>query len=183
MAVELDLSAAEIGRVERVETLVVVFPGILLRQQKRLCSPAVLVDGGQIETGVQSVAAATGEHYPMTVHVPVVIAVGVVAVYLGERARLSGLQVHQPLVALAVPDREIAIVDKREEHPLAIVAGARPGEALAHTDGIEQGIDLVAVTARSGVEGKAAEVVLLVLIVVGVFHLFAGHVINGLAIG
>ena len=110
MAVELDLSAAEIGRVERVEALVVVFPGILLGQQEGLSAPTVLINGGQIEAGVQSVAAAAGEHYPMTVHVPVVIAVGVVAVYLGERARLAGLQVHQPLVALAVPDREITIV-------------------------------------------------------------------------
>ena len=70
----------KVGRVERVETLVVVFPGILLRQQERLGAPTVLVDGGQIEAGVQSVAAAAGEHYPMAVHVPVVIAVGVVAV-------------------------------------------------------------------------------------------------------
>ena len=85
MTVKLHLLAAEIGCIKRVKTLVIIFPRVLLRKQERLCSLTVLINGGQIETGMQSVAAAAGEYDPMTVHVPVVIAVGVVAVYLSER--------------------------------------------------------------------------------------------------
>ena len=181
--VEIYFRFGEIRRIKRVYRAIVIFPRIALWQQERLRGAALLVDRHEIETRVKAVAPAAGEHHPVGIDVPVVIAVGTVAVGLGQRARLTRLQVEQPLVALVVPHREIAIVLQGEKQVTAIVGGARPREALAHLHGIEERVDLVAEAARLCIEGNAAQVVLFFLEVGGVFALQTGHVVQPTAVG
>ena len=92
-----------------------------LRQHERLREPALLVNTGQIETAIQSIIPTTGEDYPMGIHVPVMIAVGLIAVDLLQLTRLTCMQVKQPLITLLMPYREIAIVQQGKHDVLPIV--------------------------------------------------------------
>ena len=183
MGVEVDLPLREVGGVKRVEALRVVLLRVALRQEEWLRESAAVVDLGQVEARVEPVVAAAGEDDPARVRRPVVIAVGLVAVHLRQLAGLARAEVEQPLLALVVPDGEVAVVGEGEQEPSAVVAGAGPGEALAHLDGVEHGVDRRAEAGSLGVEGDAAEVVLLVLEMRRILLLAAGHVVERAAVG
>ena len=144
---------------------------------------ALSVGFGEVKTAVVAIVAATGEDYPVGVVAPVVVAVGLWAVYFGEFAGFSGLQVEQPLLAFVVPDGEIAVVDEGEKQIAAVVGGAWPGEALALCRGVEKRVHGGSEGALFGVEGNAAEVVALFLEVGRIVLLATGHVVEPPAVG
>ena len=111
------------------------------------------------------------------------IAVGLGTVNLRQLAGVARPEVEQPLLALLMPDGEIAVVHQREEDILPVVTGARPGQTLPHSHGIEDGIHPFTITARRWVEADLAEVIFLVLIMRWIFLLSAGHIVQGTPVG
>ena len=105
------------------------------------------------------------------------IAVSLRTVCLLQFPGLPRLQVQQPLVALLMPDGEIAVVHQGEEDILAIVAGTRPGQALTHRHGIKDRVHLLTKLPRRRIECDLTEVILLILVVGGVFLLKTGQII------
>ena len=146
-----------------------------LWQQKGFRKAPLLVDTCQVETAVKPIVPATGKDYPVGIDVPVVIAVGPFTIDFLQLTHFSRLKIEQPLITLLMPDREIAIVHQRKEDVLPVVTGTRPCETLTHSHSIENGIHLLAITPRLGVEGYLAEVILLVLIVHWIILLLTGH--------
>ena len=67
-----------------------------------------------------------------------------------------------------MPDGEIAIIHLGEHNVTAIVGRSWPGDALALAHSIVYGVRLFAIAAGGRVEGYAAEIVFLVLIVKGI---------------
>ena len=100
-SIEINLSEGEIGSVERIEALVVVFLRVLLGQEEGLGGSPLVIDRGEIEAGIKSVVASAGEDNPVGVDVPVVVAVCPRTVDFVEWTGFSCLQVEQlPLARL-----------------------------------------------------------------------------------
>ena len=111
------------------------------------------------------------------------IAIRLRAINLRQFTSLSRLQVEQPLLTLFMPDREVPIVHQCKKHILPVIRRTRPRQTLTHRNSVEDGIYPLAVFTCLRVKGNLAEVVFLVLVIEWVLLLFAGHVIERLAIG
>ena len=103
-------AGGEVGCVEGIHRLGVVFLGVSLWQQEWFGGVAVVVDGGEIHFGVEAVAPSAGEEEPVAVGCPAVQALRLLAVGLFQGMGLPGRQIIEPQVALGMPDGEIAVV-------------------------------------------------------------------------
>jgi len=163
----------EVGRVVGVERLGIEIPWVALWQEEGLGSLPVGTDGRQIDAGVASVVAPTGEEEPSPIAAPVVEAVGTTAVDDVERKAFARLKVEEPQVAFGMPDGEIAIVGEGVHQVSSIVGRSWPAYALAFGSSIDERIDLLADMTSSGIKAHAAEAVAF-LVVVGRIDLTAG---------
>ena len=111
------------------------------------------------------------------------VAVGLVALDLGHRARFARLQVHQLQGALRVEEREGAVVGRAEHQPAAVRRGLGVAGRGVVRAGAPDGVRLLGDAAGIGVEGGAHQVVFDVLDLLrdrqGVGH----AIIDGLTVG
>ena len=64
-----------------------------LRQEERFGEMSLVVNTGEIQTGVIAIISPTGEYNPMRVHVPVMVAVGLRTIDLFQFTSLPCLQI------------------------------------------------------------------------------------------
>ena len=124
-------SSGEVGRVVGVERLGIEIPWVALGQEEGLGGLPVRTNGRQIDAGVASVVAPTGEEEPSPIAAPVVETVGTTAVDDVERTAFARLKVEEPKVAFGMPDGEIAIVGKGVHQIAPVVRRSWPAYALA----------------------------------------------------
>lgn len=67
-----------------------------------------------------------------------------------------------------MPDGEVAVVGLCVHQVAAVVGEAGPGNALARLGGIDERIGLLPQTSGLGIEGHAAEAVLLAVVTLGI---------------
>ena len=92
--VEIHLGKGEVGTVEWIEVVHIGFSRIALRKEEGLCHLALVVDTCHVGTRDGAVLTFGWIDKPMAVAAPVVIALRLVGVYLGDGASLACAQVH-----------------------------------------------------------------------------------------
>ena len=113
----------------------------------------------------------------MTIHIPIVITISLGTIDFLQISCLSRFQIKQPLFALIVPNREIAIVNECEKDVFTIIRRSWPCETLTHLDGIEYRIDLLTKLSCFGVKVYLTQIILFIFILQWVLSLITSHVI------
>ena len=96
MCIKLDFLSGEVWYIVGVHHLCIELPRVALWQEEGLGGLPVRADGRQIDAGVASVVAPTGEEEPSSIAAPVVETVGTTAVDNVERAAFARLKVEEP---------------------------------------------------------------------------------------
>jgi len=135
-----------------------------LRKEERLADVTLVVDGSEVEAGVETVTTAGGEDEPVAVAAPVVPGVGVTTVGSGQRMGLARLEIQQPVVGFLMPDREAAVVAHREHDVFAVVGRTGVCGTLAEEAGVENRVDLAVEGAVVRMKGYLADIVSDVLV-------------------